>query len=266
MLTLAAASGMLRGASKRIPVGLEMYSVRDRFKTDPEGSLQAIAKMGYQTVEIYDVFYSWPVERIKSIRALLDDLKIACVSTHNGASAFMSDGLQKTIDLNGILGSRLVVMASSGAKDLDGWKRVAETLAKAGERFAAANLRAGFHNHDKEFRPLEGTRPIDILAANTPKSVVLQLDVGHCVAGGGDPVAFIHANPGRIRSLHLKEWSPEKQFEALFGDGIVPWKKVFDAAEKTGGAESYLIEWEGTASPSFESVEKCLAAYKKIHG
>lgn len=266
---MAASSAVLRGAGKRIPIGLEMYSVRGIFSKDPEASLRDIAPMGYQTVELYGPYYSWPEERVKSIRKLLDDLNLACVSTHNDAVAFTPDGMQKAIDWNSILGAHIIVMASAGGgvRDADGWKRVAETLAHASARFSAANLRAGFHNHGREFRRIaSGERPIEIIAVNTPKNVVLQLDVGHCVEGGGDPVEWIKANPGRIRSLHLKEWSPEKKFEALTGEGIVPWKKVFKAAESAGGAEFYLIEWEGTASPALESVEKCLAEYKKIHG
>ena len=68
------------------------------------------------------------------------------------------------------------------------------------------NMRAGFHNHKLEFVPIEGMRPMDVLAANTPKDVTLQLDVGTCVDAGADPVAWINANPGRITSIHCKEW------------------------------------------------------------
>ena len=125
----------------------------------------------------------------------------------------------------------------------------------------------GYHNHQAEFTPLEGKRPMEVLAANTRKDVMLQLDVGHCIETGADPVAWINQNPGRIQSLHLKDWSrdPAVGFKALMGEGIVPWKQVFDAAEKTGGAEFYLIEQEGSRYPAMETAEKCLAAYKNLH-
>jgi len=115
---------------------------------------------------------------------------------------------------------------------------------------------------------VEGKRPIEMLAENTPKDVMLQLDVGTCVEVGSDPVAWINANPGRINSLHLKDWAPgdDKGYKVLFGEGAAPWKKIFEAAEKTGGVEFYLIEQEGSAYPSMETAERCLAAYKKIHG
>jgi sugar phosphate isomerase/epimerase len=89
-----------------------------------------------------------------------------------------------------------------------------------------------------------GQRPIEVLAANTSKNVMLQLDVGTCLEAGYDAVAWIKKNPGRINSMHCKDWSPEpsKGYRVLFGEGVAPWKKIFTAAEKTGGLEYYLIE------------------------
>jgi sugar phosphate isomerase/epimerase len=125
-------------------------------------------------------------------------------------------------------------------------------------------MKAGFHNHQLEFEPIDGKRPMEVLAENTPKDVCLQLDVGTCIEAGSDPVAWINANPGRINSLHLKEWSKDKAYEVLFGEGVAPWKQVFQAAEKTGGVQFYYIEQEGYHLPPFETAEKCLANFKKL--
>ena len=244
-----------------------MYSVRTELEKDLEGTIRRVAGMGFEDVEFYSPYYSWTPEKAKEIRKLLDDLNVTCLSTHNGLKSFAPDGIQKAIDLNGILGSRYVVLASAGnIRNLDGWKRAAEMLSKAADRLGPAKLRAGCHNDAMEFKTVSGQRPMDILAANTPESVMLQLDVGHCVQSGGDPVAFINANPGRIRSLHLKDWSPEQQFETLLGEGVVPWTKVFEASEKTGGVEFYLIEHEGHVSAPFDAAKQCLASYRKIRG
>ena len=117
-----------------------------------------------------------------------------------------------------------------------------------------------------EFTPIEGKRPIEVLAANTGKDVMLQLDVGTCIEAGSDPVAWVEANPGRIRSMHCKDWSKEKGYKVLLGEGVAPWKKLFAAAEKTGGLEFYLIEQEGSDYPELETAERCLANFKKLHG
>jgi sugar phosphate isomerase/epimerase len=109
---------------------------------------------------------------------------------------------------------------------------------------------------------------MDVLAANTPKDVTLQLDVGTCVDAGADPVAWIKANPRRITSIHCKEWGAGegKGYKLLLGEGDAPWLKIFEAAEKVGGVEYYLIEQEGSRYPSLETAERCLAAYKKLRG
>jgi sugar phosphate isomerase/epimerase len=265
----AAASAIPALAAKNIPVGLELYSVRDQLAKDLTGTVTAVAKMGYQIVEFYAPYFSWTLDQAKDIRKLMDDLGIRCLSTHNGPNAFTGDGIVKAMDLNKMLGSKYIVMASAGrVEGPDGWKKVADTLTAANEKFRAADLRAGYHNHKPEFVPTDGKRPMDTLAAGTPKDVMLQFDVGTCLEAGQDPIAWINANPGRIRSLHLKDWAPgeDKGYKVLFGEGEAPWTKIFEAAEKTGGVEYYLIEQEGSRYTPFETAEKCLATYKKVHG
>jgi sugar phosphate isomerase/epimerase len=256
-------------AKKSIRIGLELYSVRNELAKDLKGAVTAVAKMGYQVVEFYAPYFDWTPEQAKDVRKLLDDLGIRCNSTHNSPNAFTGDGIAKAIDLNSTIGSRFVVMASAGrVNGLDGWKRVADTLSTAAGKFRAAGLRVGYHNHKPEFLPVDGKRPIEVLAAGTPKDLMLQLDVGTCVEAGSDPVAWIKANPGRIRCVHLKDWGAGegKGYRVLFGEGDSPWKQIFAAAESTGGVEYYLIEQEGSRFAPFETVEKCLAAYQRIHG
>jgi sugar phosphate isomerase/epimerase len=261
----AASPFKLAAQTKRIPIGLELYSVRDQLKEDLPGTVRGVAKMGYECVEFYSPYFEWTPTQAKEVRKLLDELGITCPSTHNNASSFTAANLPKAIELNSIIGSKYVIMASAGkVGDLDGWKGVAETLTKAAEQLKSAGMSAGFHNHQIEFKPLEGKRPMDILAANTSKDVVLQLDVGTALEVGADPVAWINANPGRIKSIHCKDWSPEKGYRVLTGEGAAPWKKIIEAAEKTGGIEYYLIEQEGADTPPMETAERCLASFRKI--
>jgi len=257
-------------AGQNIPVGIELYSVRDEMTKDTLATVRAIAKMGYEVVEFYGPYYAWTPDFVKDVRKVLDETGIRCNSTHNDARNFRPENLQKAIDYNKTLGSKYIVMASSGnVTSLDGWKGVGDTLTSAMEKLRPAGLRAGYHNHQTEFKPLDGKRPIEVIAANTPKDVMLQFDVGTCVEVGSDPIAWINANPGRINSLHLKDWAPgaaadNKSYRVLFGEGAAPWKNIFAAAEKTGGVEFYLIEQEGSRFSSLETAERCLANYKKM--
>ncbi len=65
--------------------------------------------------------------------------------------------------------------------------------------------------------------------------------------------------------MHCKDWSPEKGFRVLFGEGVAPWKKLFAAAESEAAIEYYLIEQEGSEYSEMETAERCLAAYRKLH-
>ncbi len=255
--------------AKPLPVGIELYSVRNELGQDLTGTVTAIAKMGYEVVEFYGPYYAWTADRAKEVRKLLDGLGIQCRSTHNDAKNFTPEGLPKAMELNQILGAKFIVMASAGrVEGLDGWKKVGATLAEAAENLRPAGMRAGYHNHKPEFLLVEGKRPIDVIAASTPKDVMLQLDVGTCLDAGADPVAWIRANPGRINTLHCKDWAPgeDKGYRVLFGEGSAPWKKIFEAAESKGGAEYYLIEQEGSRFPPLETAERCLANWKKLRG
>ena len=253
--------------SKKIPVGIELYSVRGDLMKDMPATVRAVAKMGYQVVEFYSPYYSWTTEQAKDVRKLLDDLNIKCLSTHNSPQAISADGMAKAVELNQIIGSKYIVVASAGkTSGADGWKTFASNLATAAEKLRAHKMATGFHNHQIEWKPLEGgERPMDILAKNTPKDVVLQLDAGTAIEAGADAVAWIKANPGRIKSIHLKDWGKTGGYNVAFGEGDVPWKPIFDAAESVGGVEYYLIEQEH-AGPDGElaMAQKCLDNYKKM--
>src|ERR1041385_4157416 len=255
-------------ASKAVPIGLELYSVREALKQDLESTVRAVAQQGYECVEFYAPYFEWTEKQTKQIRKLLDDLGVRCYSTHNEESYFNVENIHRTRDMNLTLGSKYVVMASSDPKPgLDGWKAVADELNSAAETLESSGLKPGYHNHEPEFTPIGGTRPIEIIAKNTQPSIMLQLDVGTCLKAGSDPVAWIRANPGRIRSLHLKDWSsdPAKGYKVLFGEGDADWKKIFAAAESVGGVEYYLLEQEGSRFGEVETARRCLQSFRAAH-
>ena len=258
---------------KKIPFGLEMYSVRQSMTRDMEGTLKAVAKIGYEVVEFYAPYYQWTFPYAKQVKTMMDDLGLRCYSTHNNnAQQFAAgDAMAKTIELNQILGSRVIVMASaSSVRGLEGWKQLAATLTKAVEVLTPHGLTAGFHNHQTEWAKIDGDkRVMDVLAENTPKEFVLQFDVGTCVWAGADPVAWIRQNPGRIKSVHLKDWAPgppapDRGTRVLFGEGVTPWKDVCVAAEAVGGVELYLMEQEGSRFSEIETAQKCFDAWKTL--
>jgi len=261
--------------TKKYPIGLELYSVRGELARDLPGTLRQVAKIGYEAVEFYSPYYSWTPIYAKEVRGLLDDLGLRCYSTHHQLESFTpGEGMAKAIELNQIIGARHLILASAGRdpKNLETWKTLCGQLSTAVTQLLPHGLTAGFHNHQTEWAPLEGgQRVMDVIAANTPKEFVLQFDVGTCMEAGADPLAWIKANPGRIRSVHLKDWAPgtreaEKSYRVLFGEGISPWSEIMAAAESVGGVEFYLMEQEGSRFTEFETAQRCLDFWKKLRG
>jgi sugar phosphate isomerase/epimerase len=255
-------------ASASVPVGLELYSVRDELQKDPEGTVRAVAAMGYECVEFYAPYFDWTEAQAKHMRKVLDEVGVRCFSTHNNQDYLGATNISRARDLNLILGCKYLVMASSKLKGADGWKGIADELNLAAERLELSGLKVGYHNHQPEFTPVGGKRPIEILAKETKPSVMLQLDVGTCIEAGSDPVEWIRGNPGRIRSIHCKDWSPDagKGYSVLFGEGTADWKKIFQAAESGGGVEYYLVEQEGSRFPELETARRCLESFRATRG
>lgn len=260
-------------APKKYPIGIELYAVRRELAKDLPNTLRTVAEIGYEVVEFYSPYQNWTFPFAKDVRTMLDDLGVRCFSTHN-SSAALSPGasMARAIELNQILGARHIIVASppGNTVTLEDWKRVTEQFSSAAEELKRHGLLAGFHNHRVEWLPLAGgPRVMDVIATGTPPEFVLQLDVGTCLEAGADPVAWINANPGRTRSIHLKDWAPgsvaeEKGFRVLFGEGVAPWKAILAAAESVGGVEFYLMEQEGSRYPEFETARRSLELWRAM--
>ena len=116
---------------------------------------------------------------------------------------------------------------------------------------------------------MQGQRPMDVIAANTPKDVVLQFDVGTCIEAGADPIAWINANPGRIKSVHCKDWGAGqgRGYSVAFGEGDAPWLKIFDAVE--ADRRDRVLPHRAGGRPTGQElamVERCLANWRKLRG
>lgn len=278
-----AANGAAEAAAKhpsasagKLPVGLELYSVRGEMARDLPATLREVSKMGYGLVEFYAPYLKWTFPQAKETKALMDDLGLRCYSTHNKIESFLpGESMDAAIELNQILGARHLVLASAPktTTGLEGWKNLCAQLTVAADQLRPHGLHAGFHNHRVEWLPVAegGPRVMDVIAENTPSDFVLQLDVGTCMEAGADPVAWIKAHPGRIRSIHLKDWTPGnaadgKAFRVLFGEGVSPWREIIAAAESVGGVEYCLLEQEGSRFSEFETAKRSLELWKQFRG
>ena len=247
-------------------IGLELWTVRTDLNKDLMATLGAVARLGYESVEFFSTYLDWPVDYARDVRRRLDELGLACSSTHNGMRAFTPEALPKTIELNDALGSRLAVVASvPKIATLDEWRQKTEAFAGVAERLRPHGIAAGFHNHQQEWTALDGERPIDIVAAGTPQDFVLQFDVAPAVKAGIDCPAWIRAHAGRVRSIHCRDWSATRGENLAFGEGDSPWAAIFDAAETVGRVETYLVE-NGHCTPEeeFGIAERSIANWRAL--
>jgi sugar phosphate isomerase/epimerase len=266
--SLVSAAWLASGATS-VPTGLQLFAIRDVLKDDFLGSVRSVAKLGYQDVEFYGTYLTWTDDYAKQVRKLLDETGMRCLSNHNEAPAFTGEGFPRALEVNHLLGARYLVMARPGKREtIDDWKKLADLLNRTAERLRAANMICGFHNHAEDFQGLEGTRPIDVLSRETSKDVIFELNVGTCLQGGGDPVGFINQNPGRVQLMHCTDWArgADPQFPPMIGQGEADWKKIFAAAEATGGIRCYLMQQEGTHLPPLEMAGALLRSFHDIHG
>lgn len=276
----ASAAGLNAQAKTQFPLGLQQTAVGRNIQQDLNATLRAVAKMGYELIEFSaGSFMNWTPAQGREVRALLDEINLKCRSTHNEIVSFSGDGLSKSIELNQILGSRTLVSvrgpgptpgggggAARGGTPaapptLDAWKRFSDQLSQAADRIRSARMTLGFHNHGIEFLPVEGTWPIDILAANQDITS-FHLNIGLCLQAGGDPIAFIQQCPGRIQSLLIQDYK-----------GQARWKEIFSAAEGKGGLQFYLIQRtdglflvEHEGADLLDFAQKDLQYFRQLHG
>jgi sugar phosphate isomerase/epimerase len=246
----------------KIPIGLELYSIREDCARDLPGSLAAVAKMGYEGVE----FAGYHGRSAPELRKMLDDLGLKCCGTHTGFNTIMGDELPRTIEFNQILGNKYLVvpgLPEERRNSKAAWLETARLMNEAAELAAPHGMQVGYHNHGVEFQPIDGELPWDIFFSNVKPEVIMQLDFGNALHGGGDPIPYVERYPGRATTVHLKEYSATND-KALVGEGDVEWQRLFQLCETIGGTEWYIVEHETYAYPPLECVDRCLQNLRKM--
>ena len=257
----AAAMGVTASAlakSSDRPLGVQLYTVRNLVGTDFPGTLKAIRKIGYQTVETYVAEYKMTA---KELRTAIEDAGLKATSAHFGYNDFDS-----RFEYGKELGAELIVCSMvplAIANSADGYKRGAEQYNVWGRRAKSMGLTFGFHNHNVEFNQFEGKTGLEILLENTdPALVDWQMDCYWVAQAGGDPVAMLRKYGERINSLHIKdrkpgatvtlETGPKSAFFTEVGNGTMDWKDIL----RLGRNAPYLyVEQDQTDKPPLESLE-----------
>lgn len=242
----------------RIPIGLQLHSVRKQCGKDLPGVLQAVAEMGYEGVE-FAGYYDRTVDELKE---MLDGNGLKMCGTHlrtriNTLTDGIYDEFDKEVEFNQMLGNPYLIFAWMPGKmrnSVDACKKTAELLNTLAERVKSAGAFVGYHAHGGDFAKIGDSTQWDLLFENSCDRVIMQLDIGNCIGGGGDPYATLERFPGRSITVHLKEYGGDG---APVGEGEVDWKRVFRICESVGGTRWYVVEHESGDNP-LGSVAACL--------
>jgi sugar phosphate isomerase/epimerase len=270
--------------------GLQLWSVKDALAFDPAGTLRKIGAMGYREVELYELPAS-PLE----FKKLCNDAGLRIIGGHFYLQS-LND--RKTIDAALQLGMHYIIVVfptlrSLADKDIsnmsvgelnplyenitaDDYKWNAEQFNRHGAELKRHGLQLGYHNHAVDLKSFGERSAYQILIDSTdPDLVVFEMDCGHMIHAGADPIAYLREYPRRIQLLHLKDLevgygisssidTEEKDTNAQLGSGVIDWKALFRIAGQ-GEIKHYFVEHEGAmAHPPLESVANSLMYLKTL--
>lgn len=276
MLGLAALadqdSGILNADPLGIPIGLELFTVRNECAQDFPGTLEKVAAIGYKAVEVFDFYGRKPSE----VRRLANSAHLVAASSHmlpyvlkpeykvsevhSRWAGLINDAAELGVHyLGGSIGG------VSKTSPLDDYARLADLMNAVGEQCKRAGLQFAYHNLNIEFRECRGVSPYDWLLQHTDsQSVQLEIDCYWLTRAGKDPLEYFEKYPGRTPLLHIKDRKPGYVPTTVpdpgpgpfteVGSGVIDWKRIFKAA-LAGGLKHYYVEQDFFDRPVFESIE-----------
>jgi sugar phosphate isomerase/epimerase len=258
-----------------LPVGLQLYSVRDFLPKDYAGTLHQLAAMGFQEVEAAGFFNHSAAE----VSQAMSGAGLRCVSAHY-ALAQLQPQLDPIIQFGRDLGLNYIICSAPMMRDpsrakglswnatmeavtLDDWKWNAEQFNTIGAKMQAAGIQFGYHNHFAEFHPKEGgVRPYDVILANTdPKVVTMEMDVGWVVIGGGKPEEYLIRHGQRFTQLHVKQfrlenWKPgDEPISTEMTQGSLDYKSIFAAAKHASIRHIYVEQEAFPDMPAMQALK-----------
>jgi sugar phosphate isomerase/epimerase len=278
-------SGKLMASPFGLPIGLQLYSVREMIAKDYEGTLKHIAALGYKDVEAAG-YFGHTVEQVKQA---MQAAGLNLVSAHYSLPDLNRD-LEQTIAFNKELGVNYIICSFPGIKDpsrlkdkkfstivqsftMEDYRWNADQFNQIGAKVKAAGMRFGYHNHTMEFGKQDGVIPFDeMIRLTDPSLVTFEMDCGWVTVGGGDPVQYLREYPKRISMLHIKDFKHTDQPASVIapppaaelGTGTVNFRGIFEAASKAN-IKHYFVEQEGFDMPAWDALKIDADYMKKLH-
>ena len=255
--SLGCASRSPGSVQGKIPVGLQLYSVRNQCAKDLPGVLTAVSRMGFKGVE----FAGYHGRSAKELRQLLDDNGLVACGTHTPYDSVLGDKLKATVEFNHIIGNKFLIVPWMEGKSKQAWLDQAALFNSIADKVKADGMWIGYHAHAHDFQKFDGESAWDLFFGSTKAEVIMQLDTGNCCAGGADPLTVLQKYPGRARSIHVKASGGGP--EAVIGEDQLNWPAIFAWCESKGGTQWYVVEHESGKDP-LDTVKRSFEAMKKM--
>ena len=247
---LAATASKLAANPLSMPIGFQSWSVQQLLQKDFDGTLKQMAESGFQSMELcsppsYRQFGFGGLVNLtgSELRQKITGVGLMCESCHYQWGE-LKTSLEERIAYAKDLGLKQMILSTFGLPTkatMDDWKKNADELNKMGEKTQAAGIQLGFHNHDFEFKEIDGVLIYDeLLKIFDPKLVKLQFQVA-VISLGFEAENYFTKYPGRFISMHLVDWAPAEKRQVPAGQGSIDMKKLFTAA-RTGGIRNYFLE------------------------
>lgn len=256
-----------------LPLGIQLYSVRDQLPRDYDGTLKELHTLGYRQVESAG-YYNHTAAQVKQSIA---DAGLKLVSAHH-SSVDLHKSLDQIIAFSHDLGLEYIICSFPGKAPgnehnhdfvMDDWKWNADQFNKIGEKVAAAGMKFGYHNHTVEFTQVNGVLPFtELMRLTDPAKVTVEMDCGWVIVGGGNPIDLLQHFGNRISMLHIKDFKLPAGFvrggghpattepkPVELGHGDVDYKPIIDAAAATGHIRHCFVEQEAFTVPWKESLK-----------
>jgi sugar phosphate isomerase/epimerase len=246
-------------ASTRVPVAIQLFSLRKQCEEDLEGTLGYVREIGFEGVE-FAGFYGRTAAQLKS---MLEKHSLRCCGAHTLLQDLAGTNLSTTLDYNRTLQNRNLIVPGLPKQyevSAASWKSAADVLNDVAEKLRPLGMRVGYHNHDIEFRPIDGVLPWAVLYEHTRPDVILQLDTGNARIGGADPAALLRRYPGRAVTVHVKDYLPGRP-DPVLGSSDFDWKQFLRTCELGGTTEWYIIEHD---SPRREEARTCFEQFQRF--
>lgn len=248
----------MRRTVTRIPIGIQLYTVRDRLAEDYPGTIRALAAMGYEGIELAGP----PAIPVGDLKRLVEDLGLEIAGAHAPLDDLRND-LDRILEDQQALGNKRIVLPwlpeEIQQRGREGYLEVADFLNRTLEKIAPLGFSLSYHNHSFEFVPdCEGYLLDTLLEAGAKGGLMAELDTYWIRHGGADPVEYIDRYTGHVELLHIKDMGPgEDRPFAEVGSGILDWDAIFAAAARAG-VQWLLVEQDVCPGPSLDSARKSL--------